>query len=205
MKIISVCIALVMFLFSVPVAEAQTSNYTVLKAGAYFPNSGDLNGFGTGFNGEVALGRYFSKNFAGELGLGYFQSSGSASASGTGFTASASGSIYVIPLTVAVKAIYPVDNWELYGIGGMGAYFCNGKADANGTAGGGAFAGSGSSNATAFGGFLGAGATMNIDRSWFIGLEGKYVWAKPGFDFLGEKIDVDFGGWVVTGNVGFRF
>jgi outer membrane protein W len=199
------CAVVTVMLFSGPVAEAQTSNYAVLKAGAYFPNSGDLNGFNTGFNGEVAFGHYFNKNFAGELGLGYFQSSGNGSASGSGYTATANGDIYSVPLTIALKAIYPVDKWEFYAIGGTGAYYCNASVNGSITRGIFTFVGSESKNTVTWGGFLGAGANVNIDQNWFIGLEGKYLWAKPQFTFVGQNIDVSFDGWIVTGNLGFRF
>ena len=194
-----------MLLFSGPAAEAQTSNYAVLKAGAYFPNSGDLNGFNTGFNGEVAYGHYFNKNIAGELGLGYFQSSGNGSASGTGFNASANGDIYSVPLTIALKAIYPVEKWELYAIGGMGVYFCNAEMNGSITRGIFTFIGSESSNSASLGGFLGAGANLNMDQNWFIGMEGKYLWTTPEFTFVGQNINVHFDGWILTGNLGFRF
>jgi len=191
--------------FIASAADAQLSNYAVAKAGAYFPNGDDLKGFSTGFNGEVAIGHYFNKNFAGELGFGYFQSSGSASASSGGISAAASGDIYAIPVTLAVKAIYPIDKWEIYALGGMGAYFCNAKVNVSGTSGGFSFSGSQSSSATSFGGFLGAGADVNITENWFIGVEGKYLWTKPSFSFAGQSIDAKFDGWTVTGNVGFRF
>jgi len=199
------CAVVTVMLFSGPAAEAQTSNYAVLKAGAYFPNSGDLNGFNTGFNGEVAFGHYFNKNFAGELGLGYFQSSGNGSASGSGYTATANGDIYSVPLTIALKAIYPMEKWEFYALGGTGAYYCNASVNGSITRGIFTFVGSESKNTVTWGGFLGAGANVNIDQNWFIGLEGKYLWAKPQFTFVGQNIDVSFDGWIVTGNLGFRF
>ncbi len=191
--------ALTVLLFSVPVAEAQTSNYAVLKAGAYFPNSSDLNSFNTGFNGEVAFGHYFNQNFAAELALGYFQSSGK----GPWYTNyTATGDIYAVPLTVALKAIYPIDKWEVYAIGGMGAYYCKANVD---------FTGSGiavlSQNGTfALGGFLGAGANLNLDHNWFIGLEGRYLWVTPEFTVnFANNVGVSFDGWVLTGNLGYRF
>jgi opacity protein-like surface antigen len=199
------CAVLTMLLLSGPVAEAQTSNYAVLKAGAYFPNSGDLNGFNTGFNGEIAYGYYFNKNIAGELALGYFQSSGKGSASGSGYTASANGDIYSVPLTAALKAIYPMDKWEFYALGGIGAYYCNANVNGSITRGIFTFVGSDSHSDVSFGGFLGAGANLNLDKNWFIGVEGKYLWTKPQFSFVGQNIDVSFDGWTLTGNVGFRF
>ena len=46
------------------------SNYFVFKGGIYSPQTNDLDGFDTGFNGELAIGHYFDKNWAVELGAG---------------------------------------------------------------------------------------------------------------------------------------
>ncbi len=191
------CIVCILFLFAGPVFAAETSNYFAVKAGAYFPNSSDLGGFNTGFNGQVAYGDYFTPNFAGELGLGYFATSGTGSVDFNGVPGTATGDIYAIPLTLALKAIYPIEKWEIYAIGGLGAYFCNVKVSYS--------AGSPSNSSTAFGGFLGGGIDYNIDRNWFLGVEGTYLWAKPQFTINNVSGDVAMDGWTVTGNIGFRF
>lgn len=191
------CVVLALFSMGGSVFAAETSNYFAMKAGAYFPNSNDLSGFNTGFNGEVAFGHYFNPNIAAELGLGYFATSGSGSGYFNGVPSSATGDVYAIPLTLALKAIYPIDKWEIYAIGGAGAYFCNAKVSYS--------AGSPSNSATAFGGFLGAGFDYNIDRNWFLGVEGRYLWAKPEFTFFDVKDSVALDGWTVTGVLGVRF
>jgi outer membrane protein W len=191
------CVVLTLLLFGGAVLAAERSNYFVMKAGGYFPNSSDLGGFNNGFNGEVAYGRYFSPNLAAELALGYFATSGSGSGTFDGVTSAATADIYTIPLTLALKAIYPIDQWEIYAIGGAGAYFCNAKVNYSG--------GSPDNSATAFGGFLGAGFNYNMDRNWFLGVEGKYLWVKPEFTFFNVKDSVAIDGWTVTGNLGFRF
>ena len=191
------CIVLILSLLGATVFAAETSNYFALKAGAYFPNSGDLGGFNTGFNGQAALGHYFTPNIAAELGLGYFATSGTGSGEFDGVPGTATGDLYAIPLTLALKAIYPIDKWEIYAIGGVGAYFCNVKVTYSG--------GSPSNSTTAFGGFLGGGVDYNFARNWFLGVEGTYLWSKPQFTLNNVSGDVAIDGWTVTGNIGFRF
>jgi hypothetical protein len=50
--------------------------YVAFKGGIYYPNN-DLDDYGTGFYGEIALNRYLSKHFALEAGLGYFETDNS--------------------------------------------------------------------------------------------------------------------------------
>jgi outer membrane protein W len=196
----------------------EKRNYLTLKGGIYSPQSNDMDGFDTGFNGEIALGYYFNKNLAMEFSVGYFNSSYSVSGSTSVFvsgagsvrvTGNANIDLWVIPVTLALKAIYPIDKLELYAIGGIGAYFANADMNYNGTASSGSISVSGSgslsSSDTAFGGFLGAGANFNIDQYWYIGLESKYFWARPEFTFLGQGVSQSIDGWIVTGNIGVRF
>lgn len=43
---------------------AQAQNYLVLKGGIYSPQNEKLYDFDSGFNGELAFGRYLNKNLA---------------------------------------------------------------------------------------------------------------------------------------------
>jgi len=188
-------------------------NYVVLKGGFFAPGSTDLKGFSTGFNGEVGIGRYINPYLALELGLGYYQTSNSVSAtvsSGSDYmSGTAKLDLWVIPATLAVKLIYPMQQFELYALGGAGAYFVNSKFDYSGTAsiGGQTYNGSGSSNSNtaAFGGFAGAGANYNFTNNWYIGAEGKYLWTRPTLSFEGTDVTANLYGWIVTGNVGYKF
>jgi outer membrane protein W len=188
------CILSVTFYFCEAIAEAQTSNYVVGKAGFYFPNSSDLGGFNTGFNGELDIGHYFNRNFSAELGVGYFASTGPNGPYGSGWTSLGGGAtFYSIPVTLAVKAIYPIDKLEIYGIGGGGAYFVNGQVNAT------------SNSVFTPGGFLGVGVDYNVTQQSFIGIEGRYLWVKPQFTFSNNKYDVNLEGWTVSATFGFRF
>ena len=64
-------------IFATPATAASPLNYGTLKLGGYFPMTGDMDNFDSGFNGEIALGHYFSPNVALEISVGYIKASGS--------------------------------------------------------------------------------------------------------------------------------
>jgi len=154
-----------------------------VKAGFYSPQSDDLEDWDEGFNGELAFGHYFNPNVAMEFGLGYFQTE----------TSQPDAEITVIPVTLALKGIYPVDKAELYVLGGIGAYFANLEVSGRGL--------SIDDDDTAFGGFQGAGVNYKLSNEFFIGVEAKYLWVEAEWSFA----NVDLDGWIFTGNLGFRF
>jgi opacity protein-like surface antigen len=181
-------------------ASDKPANYLVLKGGIYSPSEdydlGNFNGDGnithldstTGFNGEVAIGRYILPFFAMELGAGYFESKGSTDAE-PGDT-----KLKVVPVIVTAKALLPLGVIEPYGEFGIGAYFT--KFDVSGNLGN--F--SGSSEIT-YGLHAGAGVNFNITDTMFLGFEGRYLWAKPSYG--GQ--DVKINGFTTTADLGFRF
>jgi outer membrane protein W len=180
-------------------ATEKPANYLALKAGVYSPSeSNDLNDFNggsiyhldskTGFAGELAVGHYLLPMVALELGAGYFQSEGSAAAQ-PGET-----KLEVAPVTVTGKFLVPIGVFEPYGLLGIGAYFTDLEVHGNT----GNF--SGSSEIT-YGIHAGAGVNLNFGNDMFLGLEGKYLWAKPSFG--GQDIKID--GFITTANLGVRF
>lgn len=201
-------IALIVFLFLPLAVGAQTApskmpNYFVAKLGMYAPQDKwdvlDLGVFeyslDKGFNGELTYGYYFNRNWAMELGLGYFNTSGDAYFFGP---LASKSSIDVMPLTVAVKGIIPADKFEIYGLGGLGAYFLWADEKLNGI--------KFSDEDILFGGFLGGGISYNVTPAAFVGLEGKYLWTDKASlsDWIWrQKHKLD--GWIATFNVGFRF
>ncbi len=166
-----------MLLASAAFAEG---NYAVVKGGFYTPTSNDLDGFGSGFNGEAAIGRDFTRNLGGEIGAGFF---------GTDRTvAGIKNKIDVVPVTATVKVKVPIDVVELFAGAGLGAY--NAKLK-------GVF----SSSDTAFGYHLVAGGQADLTQTLFLGAEFKYLWAKASFNGADAKLD----GYTTTVNLGFRF
>src|SRR5512145_676238 len=93
-----------------------------VKPGVYIPQK-DLKDFDTGVNGEVAAAYKFTPYFAVEGGIGYFNTEDKLTQYGTvnGVPASFRDKlqIHVMPLTVSVKGILPVNQWDLYGFGGV--------------------------------------------------------------------------------------
>ncbi len=180
-------------------AEDLPPNYVAAKVGYYSPSeSHDLDNFNggstthldseTGFNGEVAIGHYFFPAFAMELGAGYFESEGSPAAE-PGDT-----KLKVIPVIATAKLLLPLKVVEPYGEFGIGAYFTEFDVEGNR----GNFS---SSSEITYGLHAGAGVNFNITNSVFLGLEGRYLWAKPSFGGQDVKLD----GFTATVDLGYRF
>lgn len=175
--------------------SAAADNYFLLKGGIYSPQSDDLADFNTGFNGEVAFGHHFNPNIALEFGLGYSQTDANAIIDGTLIKAD----IRNVPLTLSLKGVYPVNQYELYGLFGIGVYFTEAEVSFP------AFGIKADDDDTPLGVHLGAGFNYNLSNNMFIGLEAKYFWADAQYRFLGIPLDVDLDGFVATLNIGFRF
>ena len=196
----------VLCLSAVVCAQSQEpQNYVVFKGGAFFPK-GDLKELDTGFNGELAVGRKFHRNFALEFGSGYLQASRTFRGPEEGVSFTEKVDAYAIPITLALKGIIPIGKQvELYALGGGGAYYAHIKATDTDVS-----PPSVSRGEFVAGGFLGTGITYNITPQWLIGLEGKYLWmgnlklrAMSG----GEEVSANIGfeGIQATFNIGYRF
>jgi opacity protein-like surface antigen len=190
--ILALAVALTGITPSVSLAE-YPSNYVVLKGGIYSPSKNfNLNNINvdkkTGFDGEIAVGHYFLPVFATELGAGYFESKGS-SAALPGET-----KLKVVPVTLTAKGLLPMGWIEPYGEFGIGAYIA--KLDVSGSLGN-----FNSSSKAVFGLHAGAGVNFNITQEVFLGVEGRYLWAKPSWGGTDIKLD----GFTVTADLGFRF
>ena len=180
-------------------AEDKPANYLALKGGIYSPSgSFDLDNFNggsqthfdkkTGFDGELAIGHYFLPMLAVELGGGYFESKGSPAAQ-PGETR-----LKVVPVLVTGKVVLPLGVFEPYGEFGIGAYFT--QLDVSGNT----SSFQGSSEVT-YGLHAGAGFNIDLTKQVFVGLEGRYLWARPSFGGQDVKLD----GFTTTANLGLRF
>ncbi|MBN2468815.1 MAG: outer membrane beta-barrel protein [Deltaproteobacteria bacterium] len=193
---------------------AQGANYVTFKPGIYSPQSSDLEDFDTGFNGELAFGHRYNRNFAVEMGVGYFKSEADYSAagqvSGINYSFHEEDTIDAIPVTLSFKGIIPYDRWEFFGMGGIGVYFTDGEAEVNGTVDGRRVSASLSESDTVFGFHFGVGFHYNITPTWFVGAEGKYLWtndAKLSGNVRGVPIETNFkmDGIIATAVLGFNF
>lgn len=199
--------------------ESDPKNYLLLKLGAYSPQHDHLDYFDEGFNGEFYYGRYFHKNFASELGFGYFTSSGKKSYSVTSPTPGATATLLqedqlkVVDILYTVKGILPIGRLELFAGPGIGVYFAKVNSVVTitttiplvGTV---VTKEAGDDLKSAFGLHVLAGANFNITPEWFVGVEGKYFWAKTdktlgpiAAGFFGSHLD----GLVGTASLGWRF
>jgi opacity protein-like surface antigen len=156
--------------------------YVTTKLGVYMPQSDDLDGMNNGLSTEIQLGRRFNANFAAELGLGWF-STASDEILGNKLT------ISVVPLTATAKGILPFGNGELYGLGGVGAYFGTAKFEST--------EGDFSDDESSLGMHLGVGGQYALTSQLSVGLEGRYVIAKLS--------DVSMNGLLLNGGIAFRF
>ncbi len=191
-------VILAFFAFFPSFAAAQSYNgnfkynYVVAKLGVYSPISNELTDYSSDFNGEVDFGHYFSPYFATEFGVGHLQTSGTVLTFNGFFATEDIDATY---LEATAKAVFPVPYYysrtqplmDLYLGGGVGVYFANDNVDAIGF----------STSDTVPGFHILGGADFNLNRDVFLGLELKYMYAKP--------FDTDIEGMIFTGNIGYRF
>ena len=192
-------VALVGFGPAAHAEDGKRSSYVAVKGGMYSPSSNfDLDNFNngntshfdgkTGVDSELAIGHYFLPFLAGEFGAGYFQTKGSPSAQ-PGETM-----LRVVPVLATGKLILPLGVFEPYGEFGIGAYFT--KLEVSGNSGN-----FGGSSEITYGLHAGAGFNVMVSDRVFLGLEGRYLWARPSFGGQDVKIE----GFTTTANLGLKF
>lgn len=201
-------VAAVAAALALPIAAAaadKPANYLVLKGGLYSPQSDDLDDIKASedLNVEIAYGRRFGSMFGIEIGVGYFQTDGKADdVDPIAGNISIKADTYTVPVTINGKLSIPLGNIEIYGLAGVGAYFVNVDVDLTssilGTA-------SGSDDDMAVGFQLGLGASFDITKNLFVGVEGKYLVAEASLGEVADPPDVQFDGILATANLGFRF
>jgi len=208
--VITLCFLVIFAATTAAFAQEAKKNYVELNLGVYLPTDNSVDNFDSaGFNGEVAIGRYITKNLAVEFGIGAFglASDDVLGNDPGGFGVfSYSDSITAVPFTLALKAVFPLsEKLEIYGKGGIGAYFISFDRDIDSTRFGNDL--NYSDDDTVFGGFLGAGAHYNITKMFFAGGELKYHFVSSA-DFsppITSSSSYDLSGFVATANVGIRF
>ena len=192
-------------------------NYVSIKGGIYSPTN-DLDDFKTGFNGEITLNRYLSPYFALDATVGYFHTNNSEndmfliSLPDEGIISSIAYSgdfdINAVPVTASAKGILPLDFGELYAGVGTGVYFVGGHLDVNVSD---IVKVSSSDTDTVWGMQLIAGALFDINDTFFVGIEGKYILTgdvELEDEVYGVKVDYpdfDLDGYTVSALLGFRF
>ena len=198
-----ILIALTVVLIPLCVFGQDYSKYFTFKLGQYSP-TGDLDdaGIGSGFNGELSYGTYFSENFSYEINFGYFHTDET-------FTIGAvskKDEITVLPILITLKGHIPIKTGELYGGVGIGEYFATIDIDFNTPSGSLSF----SDSDNVFGYHFLAGINFNLTEQWFLGIETKYFKTND-FSFKdtngGVTLsgDIDLDGYTISGQIGYRF
>ena len=177
MKRIALLSALLV-LVGLPVFAESPANYAAVKLGGYLPQANDVEDFDDSLYGELAVGRYFHPNFAGEFGIGYTKSDGPAGADLT-----------IMPVTLGVRGVLPMGSVEPFATLGLGLFYSEWEAPGF------------SEDDTVFGIYAGAGVNFNFTGNMFLGVEGRYFFAEPSFGPFDREID----GINLTANLGFRF
>lgn len=185
-KSLAMTVALLLLL-PLAISAQEKKNYLVAKAGLYtFTDRLDEADFKTGFDGAVLYGYYLRRNFVLEGGVGYFHD---------GVNEDFGNEIRGIPVTLTAKGVYHYRNVELFAGGGVGIYFAefHGKVKNDFID---------SATDTVFGGHIVAGATKDLLRAFFIGLEGKYIFTETAdFTVMRSRLD----GYIISTFLGFRF
>jgi opacity protein-like surface antigen len=181
----------------------------IFKAGPYTP-TGDLDKLDTGFSGDITFGHIFDPNLAIEGSLGYFGTDGTVNdkvSPGLGVY-SENDTYDVFTFLLTLKGFVTLQRVELYGGGGIGAYFTQFKININSPSAGFLRV---DDEDVVFGGHLLAGVNVAITPGWFVGVEGKYVITgnvSPSDSHLPnepELLENNLNGFMITGNIGFRF
>jgi opacity protein-like surface antigen len=163
------------FAFLIPINSfARSPFYIEIRPGIYSPQSGDIDSFDNGFNGEIGFGWRFTRNIAAEFGIGYFYTEGEDTVVGKTYLGRELD-IDVFPVTVTLKAILPYKKWELFGLAGAGVYFVSGTYDVEDWDHYHHDHDYDYDDDAIFGGFVGGGIRYNITRRLFVGVEGKYL------------------------------
>lgn len=201
--IVGVCITLIclnpFYAFS-----QDYDDYYMFKIGSYNP-TGDLDdaGLGSGSNWEVAWGNYSSEHFSVEFGVGSFETDGTFSLAPT---ITEKDDVQATQWSFILKGHVPFEIGEFYGGGGIGWYSAEIDIDIDGPGGSLEF----SDTDNFFGFQIVAGFNFNITDKWFLGIEGKYLKTQD-FDFSDIDqgillvVELDFDGYILTGQIGFRF
>ena len=170
----------------------QKPYYAMLKLGEYLPETSDLSNqnMGNGFAGQVAFGYYPIPYVAVEGGVGYFESKGNVSGVDRKFNA--------WPFEISGRLVLPISFLEPYLLAGGGAYFTRAEIGNVGR------------DSVQFGYFGGGGLNFNLGKTYFVGIEAKYLVLKIPIAVAtpfgtNSESTINFDGAMVTGDFGIRW
>lgn len=181
-----VMVFFLIFLFPLSSRGAEKNNYIVLRGGTYtFMDSLKDANLATGFDGELAYGRYILPNLILEGAAGYFHD---------GVNKGYGNDVKGIPVTLTAKGVYPIKRFDLFAGAGVGVYFAKLHAKLGETV--------TNANKTIPGGHAVIGSYYNFTSSLFAGVEGKCIFTeKADFGTLRSSLN----GFAATASLGYRF
>lgn len=181
-------------LAGISTAAAPPTSYVGIKAGGYFPLSGDLTTFDAGFCGELAFGHYLAPGFAVEAGVGRFSTEGDHK---TGAGARVSREISISSVALTLKGVAPFGGFEGYAAAGGGVYFINDELVGDPST----ATRAASDDEVRIGAHAGVGGSAALSRQVFVGVDARYLLLKA--HTFGDSTRLD--GVTVTGSLGYRF
>lgn len=175
-------------------------NYFAFRAGAYVPQSNDLDAYNTGVGADLAVGRKFNPNLALEFGLGSFWIATDEVAFVDAFGPyTDKWEARAIPLTATAKGILPAGALDVYVLGGLGMYFVDAKFTQTDSIDG--WSESWSDSDTALGLHFGGGAAIAVNPQWKLAFEMRYHVAKATL----FNVDTSLDGLQLSGGLQFAF
>jgi opacity protein-like surface antigen len=175
-------------------AQVDRPYYVGLRLGVFSPQHSDLDGYGSGFAAEVAVGSRFMPNLAGEVAVGNYRAGFDGPAyDATGGVYTLKSTLSMTPITATAKLLLPLGPFEPYGLIGAGAYLASMDWDDGYSR--------LTSSSTTFGVHVGAGLGILFAPQATLGVEVRYVMASP------RLFDQTWGtdGLQITGAASFRF
>lgn len=159
-------------------------NVVGFKLGGYFPQSSDLENFGSGGHGEASVERNLSQYFGIGAAIGMFQTSNTTSVASISADQTVRSTYLILNATLKI----PVGAFVPYVEGGGGFYLTNIEESSS--------RGSNSKDDTSFGYHAGAGLNWFFTKEYYLGLGGRYIWVKtddPTIHLDGVLADVNLG------------
>jgi len=191
---------------SASAVEAASGTYVALKGGLFLPNGqggsvasseDGFSSFSTGYNVEVAAGFRPESYAALELGSGYYATS--LDVANLQIPSATRIDAYAVPITLTAKGILPLGELEFFAGAGLGYWFGQLHFKNAGIVGGAAQVKD--VNAGALGYQVLGGADYRVSEAVNLGVEAKWVFAKPEFDFTditGHKVKWQIGGTTIN-------
>ena len=164
--------------------QGTGKNMVGFKLGGYSPQSDELTNFDIGFVGEVSFQHNFTQFFGIGAGFGFFQTENE--------TNSLDQTLKTTYLMLNATLMIPVGEFVPYVEGGGDLFFISTDESSS-------ISGSSTNHDQAFGYHVGAGVNWFFTKDYYIGLGGRYIWAKP------NDLDVKLDGVMATVNLGVRF